>query len=1252
MANDNIKLRPSKIEQINANKVAPDFTKWCNNKNDCMYKDKKRVYHGWINLDNLTKKDKVAQCGWDNGNCNHTTKHGIGGYSNVCPIGGFNGDRPWPAIVRLKFDFSKYKISSNAKINSIKVSFYHRMVAIDTGTGKKYENFGPTFHNDSGGWATKIYFGNKDTKVSKVYQSIHNPKLSFTKYSKIECIFKDISIDELLQKNFALNIEYNHNYNTNPGIIYVKNVVINVTYSDATKYIEGSVSGRSLYTGTNANCKTTIKHTIEAGYKKGNDKIKPVNAPAKLGSKIFVKSKPKNVSVTKITKPAYKSGQSSVNTVQYLIQDNSNISGKKTITYALSDDQSKKVSLTYTANKRNLPTWKVVQSYKSHEDFDPTKEYIQFQNGCASGIKIYADSIQNTPVSLSVAYQNSSTNLLNTEQIQKFHNFIKQLSCGTHTLYIQRGDETKAQAQKNKALITILPMNYEFMLYTDTKNVPEFDQIKNKQLCMQRLYIKRIDDEPITIIPQISVFCEANSSAPQILSNVQKGVAKEISVNTYYSGDFLLTIQDSTTGCPMQEPLKYKVTVNLTHKQHYDYLFTRVFDGTPINFDYLVAWEGDKLKGPTTVSDVNLFNSSDNIIVCSESKTAGLSEVGVFRLNITNKNNTPVENLSIEFNTLIENDNGQKEVTTTEWTSPGGIFNQFYDLFYMKNHVLGDNIQIRNLTPDNDLIDEENVYLFIKKLDAQDTISVYIPFRSSIEKTVYLQFLLLEEVHPIRPIGQCENSDAQTTDMIQIDVIDSMLTQLDIFGETDLLSLDNSFQCPDECYTTKTSADAQSGGITYRITNIDTNDFQNESVLTEIHNDPALEPYGYKLGNNYYPLFDTNGNRLSPKDNPQVINGQTIYLQNRVEFVQETTSQSIELQGYLVKCTINFPDTEEEIIYQRTNKNGVAEFFVKIPEGLKTSYNQDALFDVICFDFKETTEYQSTRKCGTNHPHKNDPINQDLKKNSTSIEIPFDYRKYKSGDIVYIPVTLLGHIKKVQNKIQFIPNLQGNNTSDEVTILYKICNVENNKGVFNTTFKTNHKRLIPNEISKEIYVGMDTNVTVRGKLEKEVLESKTLNVIYLSVRNGLKKNKEVLLKINLGKILDTYTGNYDFIDINIDEGDYAIEELEPVQGEKKGSIIVTWLLGEMDSFEKQFAVIKIEAEDIGLSQIHIKQYDYIHQENGTIDIINHLCTKCENNKPKWKLADSAWTKINGIWYKKINGQYKRKVNGQWVLKDD
>ena len=39
-------------------------------------------------------------------------------------------------------------------------------------------------------------------------------------------------------------------------------------------------------------------------------------------------------------------------------------------------------------------------------------------------------------------------------------------------------------------------------------------------------------------------------------------------------------------------------------------------------------------------------------------ETIGLSEVGYLKFNVTNKNSTSIENLSVELNTLVENDNG------------------------------------------------------------------------------------------------------------------------------------------------------------------------------------------------------------------------------------------------------------------------------------------------------------------------------------------------------------------------------------------------------------------------------------------------------------------------------------------------------------------------------------------------------------------------------------------------------------------
>ena len=137
-------IRASKIKEVNANQVVSEYTQWCKNTKNCLYKNKKRKYHGWLNLDHLSKTNKIAQCGWDNGNCNHSNHYGIGGYHNVCPIAGINGDYVWPAKLEFSnFDFKKNNISDSSNVKSITVSFEDRMVAIDTGTGKKYDNFGP-----------------------------------------------------------------------------------------------------------------------------------------------------------------------------------------------------------------------------------------------------------------------------------------------------------------------------------------------------------------------------------------------------------------------------------------------------------------------------------------------------------------------------------------------------------------------------------------------------------------------------------------------------------------------------------------------------------------------------------------------------------------------------------------------------------------------------------------------------------------------------------------------------------------------------------------------------------------------------------------------------------------------------------------------------------------------------------------------------------------------------------------------------
>lgn len=1218
-----------------------------------------KSFRQWEHPTNIIE-GKKTQCG--------TTEKHYGSKNEVQHIGSPTGDIPRPAMLHM-YNFKKSFIGKNSEIHDITITFSYRVVNV-TDKGKLWIN-NLTDSELAKIQGCKAWFGTWDQ--SKKFSEVKNNKtvLKYEGKNKqgyiwktITMKFTDISASDILDDDFAFNLQFGMNCSkaSTPCFLYINNFKIKVTHTPAIskKYIEGKNSKNSLYTSKDTECFTTITQTIEAGYKDGDKKVPVSEAPAKLGKKIKVYKKPSDVDVNINT--------SGDKTSTFTVTDKTNIAGEKTITYCLDNDESTKVSVKYKAIKREKPTYQIIEKYKSFEDFDDTKAYIVFKNGCASPkIKIYVDDINSTPLELDVVNQNSSSNLLGQEQITAFHNYVKTLPCGYHTLYIQRGNESIADTKKNAVIIQILPMEYRFKIYSENNLSLTYPQSKSNDPNYPRyapIKIQRIDDEPRAVIPSVSILDETNLTGTIThWENVEKGAIyqnnnEDYKVDLYYPGEFYLTIVEDNNTCVSQNPSSARITVEPHRKQNYDYLFTRGENATAFDFKYLVAWEGDNVKSPITMSNIGLKHFLNDIRICSNPKETGLSQIGLIELKVSNRTqNDDFKNIKIELNTLIKNDNDELEVTTNEWVTEQGIFNNFYQLFYEYN--VNDNVTVENLTPDSDLIDEENVYLHIDKIPAGDTVSIYLPFRSAIEKTVYLQYLIFEQPHDIYNIGACDAQTSNTSTEIRLDVIDSVQTQLSITGNTDLLNLDTSFECPNECYTTvngindpnysnSSELDPQSGGITYTIRNVDTNDLE-EYVTTEIINSNEMQPYGYYLNDVYYNLYNNDG---TPN---------TSLNTNRVKCTQVEEIFNKSLVNQLLYAYVKFPASEEEVLIEKTNSKGLTTFYIKIPAELNRSYTvKELLTEVLYIKYKGKDRYNpfTLAEFGNTFTQHDNTVSTD---NDTLITYTNNYRRYQPGETAIIPVSLTAKIKVVRNKIIFKAFLGDSGTFDELTVLYQICNIKDNQGVFKTIFKTadEERLLIPQQISKNVYCGIDTVLDLDSRLEKEIVEKENLNILYLNIANKDKINKDVYIEIDLGP-KNNFPGDYNFIDIHTDAGDYAINNIKPTK-QSPDHIVVTWLLGEMQSYQRNNAIIKIQADDIGLSDIKINAFDYIHNKNYNIPIRQSKCPKCDE-ETTYTLANSAWKQFeetqNGqtkqVWYKLINNRYYKRelVDGElkWIEK--
>ena len=1157
-----IKLYPSKIEEPNANKSS-GLSKYCfkavESKNHiltvrCDYQHDPKYYHPWTNLNELLKGG-MAQCGRRSSyGCSHETYYGITGYRNTCPIAGVVGTFTQPAKLRLHFSPKTKGIGVNDKINSVEISFQHRRVGVDVATDRIYENWGPNFC----GYNT--YPNRKVLKVSFAGQTKEynqNPPLSKTEYSTVTFKFNNITFNDL--NNGYIDIQYGNNLSTNPGNIYIKGLSINVDYTPGKPYLDGKMSSYTINTSNEAGCRGKIHFKLEAGYQQNGKKIPVKNAPKALNNKINIKC-PSGVKIVEGTRVV----NSDKKTLEFDIIDNSNIVGKKKIIATIVGENIKK-EFSFETKRINKPNISF-PSQIEHNTKPSVFPSIIDNTGCTTKITVYSGDSNGTPLK---TFENVNINGISSSDAADFYRIVSNLDCGEHTLFFKMGD-----GSLKSHLIYILPTHYEFKILYNNSEVSSLELIQNKNQnteC-QLIYEKRQDTftDPVFKIINPTYGLEENGvptpekiSEDWILWDTSVTPQKDIKIGTYSAGDYSILIQEDNTCKESDKILRVKILSN--HTQNFDSIFVRGEDSTSFDYEYLVALEGDSITKPIFVETIELGASYDDIKICANKiNITGLSKMGLAPISITNTSERDIENLYLELNTLIR-DGNEYQISTKEWFDESGIFKDFKENFDTYNQIYKDIVSIKNLTPDSDSIDEENVYIHINKIESGGKINLQIPFKNTIEKEVYVQILLFEEPLRLYEMGSgCPNEEDISThfSLMEFQVYDSIVTEMSITGDLDIIETQGG-ECPLECFYTE-------NGITYTIKNIDTSNLGG-NAQTIISNDPRLIPYEIKYKNEIFPI-----DMESPNSNANNLTTFTILNGNKI--------RSFLLRNVKVNCTINFPDIENQnFITQNyssyTNADGEAIFYVTIPEYINEIYTTNT--------FNQNTSFNIEEKYIRNiKSFKIDIINN-------------NFIEYRGGDTVPLKVKCYGNENYLQNEIIFNADINKAGQEDSLTVYYKICNLPNNEGILKTSFETNKDdyKISYNKIEEDIYLGVETKLCLETRLEKMVVEQNTINRLFINLHNKTRPNKEILIEIEEENI-----NKYNYLDCEVELGRTILEDNK-----------IIWIIDSLEKNTITKGYFDFKANTVGKSLINIKTNDFLHNEEN-IQEFGEDSYKCECRK--------------------------------------
>ena len=880
-------------------------------------------YHPWeIGSLNNFIQGKQIQCGRKSTyHCNLKTVRWIKGYRNTCPIAGCCGtfNRPAPLILS-KFNFAQKAIDKKIKISNVKISYKHHTTGVNVAKGKGSE---------TSNWAG--YFPYVDIilykydgeagKEHKIQTIRHNKTVPLAKDSTVSASFTK-AISSFNPKKDDLRIEINYSANgagkyydkaTNPSIIYAKDLKVNIEYEyiEVPKIASMSVSEMQNTIITDprnpqndaqeGNCRNTLTHII----KYSNTKPSNIKVSVPNGVKYTMTLNKQDSSIT------------------YVYQDTSGKAGEKAITYTLTDT-NQKIEKKYIAKLYAKPEINIHNKYIKNQAYHSQDIFITISNSCWNNIKIYVDGNQKLLIENDDFINNGNIN----QEI--FLEKINALSCDKHTLNIHIDDVFYQET----VIYVIAP---KIVFESDLQGTYSQD----KTLEHIPITIRRIDANDLNSPISVTIIDTSNKSTPPATIELYPNESYIQDISVRYPGTFELKYTYNN-GCGEESGSFGQYVVTPTHTQSYDNLLIRAED-TSIEYDSIVIRQGDNQKQPITYTGATLINSMRNILLFGKDGLCPLGELGYGILSIKNLNNRTIHNLCIELNPLIESkDEDGYNPLIMEWKT--GMLQNFVENFKILNPEFKDIVDIFNIQ-NQSLINEgtENVVLCIKEIESSinnefHIIELKIPYSSSYEKEIYMNFLMLGEPTDFIDLDNessglysnqeyYKNADPSESSLfashtskqenrgcmcISLKAIDLLSTELSISGDDlDRNDLDNIDDLDIEYNIKLSSKDCD----------------QNTSTVfvdTEIVNDARLIPVAYQINNGEKRALNLQGNTEAISED-----GLIRFQRGMMSDTRTMPAQNVFLRYLDVNNNTQF-------IRATTDNNGIARFQYTIP-----SYYQD-----------------------------------------------------------------------------------------------------------------------------------------------------------------------------------------------------------------------------------------------------------------------------------------------------------------------